>query len=83
MLAFSRSRPLPARLVRVQETARRTLELVRAALPQAVKLEASLDEPGLAILADPTQLQQVLMNLCLNARDAMPGGGVLKVRTGR
>src|SRR5262249_39253795 len=49
--------------------------------PASVRLEADLAEGELHILADETQVQQVLMNLCLNARDAMPGGGRLHVRT--
>ncbi|MBY0229962.1 MAG: PAS domain S-box protein, partial [Gemmataceae bacterium] len=81
MLAFSRSKPMPVRLVRLDDEARPTLELVRAALPATIRLEASLGEA--ATRADGTQVRQVLMNLCLNARDAMPGGGVLRVGTAR
>jgi PAS domain S-box-containing protein len=59
----------------------RTLELLRATMPARIVLRIELAEQELLVQADPTQVQQVLMNLCLNARDAMPNGGLLHVRT--
>jgi two-component system cell cycle sensor histidine kinase/response regulator CckA len=47
-----------------------------------VRLELDLETPGRLVHADPTQLDQVLVNLAVNARDAMPDGGVLTLRTG-
>jgi PAS domain S-box-containing protein len=79
LLAFSRQRRTAARPVEVNTVARRTLEMLRPTLPHHVEVEATLDEPDLVIQGDETQLQQVLMNLCLNARDAMPRGGLLRV----
>jgi PAS domain S-box-containing protein len=81
LLAFSRQRRILPQRVEVNAVARRTLELLRATLPAAIRLEARLDSPEPFVQADETQLQQVLMNLCLNARDAMPAGGTLRVRT--
>ena len=80
LLAFSRQPPAAARRAEVNATARRTLDLLRGALPPAVELEVSLWDAELIVPMDETQLQQVLMNLCLNARDAMPDGGRLAVR---
>jgi signal transduction histidine kinase len=76
-----RGRP-GSRRVEVNQVVRRTLELLRATLPVSIRLEANLAEGELPIQADETQVQQVLMNLCLNARDAMSGGGLLRVSTG-
>jgi PAS domain S-box-containing protein len=81
LLAFSRQRRVTAHRVAINQVVEQTLELLRATLPANIQLEASLGSPDLCILADETQLQQVLMNLCVNARDAMPQGGKLRVQT--
>jgi signal transduction histidine kinase len=79
LLAFSRQQRVTTRRAEINGTARRTLDLLRAALPPAVRLEASLGDEERFVPVDETQMQQVLMNLCLNARDAMPDGGRLRV----
>ncbi len=81
LLSFSRQKPQAPRRIDLNEVARRTLELLRATLPEGITLDAALAGDGAEVLADETQIQQVLMNLCLNARDAMPGGGTLRVTT--
>jgi PAS domain S-box-containing protein len=84
LLTLSRQRRVEGRLrIELNRTVQRTLELLRATLPPAVKVRAELAEGELFVQADETQAQQVLMNLCLNARDAMPHGGALTVRTAR
>jgi PAS domain S-box-containing protein len=82
LLAFSKERRIALRPVEVNAVVRRTLDLLRGTLPRTVAVEARLGPAELSVLGDETQLQQVLMNLCLNARDAMPsGGGRLDVAT--
>jgi signal transduction histidine kinase len=81
LLAFSKNRPAIPRRLDVNRVARRTLELLQATLPRLIKIESELADGELIVEADEMQLQQVLMNLCLNARDAMPKGGRLRVRT--
>ncbi len=71
LLAFSRTRRTPARRAYVGQVARRTLEMLRPTLPSQIDLETQLTDDPLAVPADETQLQQILMNLCLNARDAI------------
>src|SRR5262249_39167006 len=81
LLAFCKNRKVETARLDLNQLATRTLALLRSSLPQAVKAEALLHDGELPVDANETQLQQVLMNLCLNARDAMPQGGRLQVRT--
>ncbi|HVS36558.1 MAG TPA: PAS domain S-box protein [Gemmataceae bacterium] len=81
LLSFSRQQRSAPRRAEVNQAARCGLDLLRGALPAAVELEASLSDEESPVAMDETQLQQVLMNLCLNARDAMPAGGRLRVWT--
>ncbi|HUB67603.1 MAG TPA: PAS domain S-box protein [Candidatus Methylacidiphilales bacterium] len=54
--------------------------IIKDTFPKNIHFEFSLPAESWTILGDPTQLHQVLLNLCLNARDAMPEGGILAVR---
>ena len=80
-LAFSKQKPAAARRVEINGVTRRTLELLQATLPANICIQASLAPGDTTVFADETQVQQVVMNLCLNARDAMPQGGALHVET--
>jgi signal transduction histidine kinase/CheY-like chemotaxis protein len=51
--------------------------------PQTIEITLQPDSDLYPVLADPNQLQQALLNICLNARDAMPEGGKLLIRTGK
>ena len=55
-------------------------ELLSRTLPETIRLEVDLGDKRLVANADPTRMQQVIMNLALNARDAMPDGGELQIR---
>ena len=81
LLAFARQEKVALRRVDVNVVARRALDLLRVSVRNSITFETDLGAGDLIIHADETQVQQVLMNLCLNARDAMPRGGVLHVRT--
>jgi CheY-like chemotaxis protein len=79
ILVFSRSGLGERAPVNVQNVASETLELLAASLPPGVQLTRSLDCGDAAVVGDATQLHQVVMNLCTNAVQAMPGGGTLEV----
>jgi PAS domain S-box-containing protein len=81
LLAFSKNRKVDMTRFDLNQLVRRTLDLLRSSLPHKVQVEALLHNGELPLEANETQLQQVLMNLCLNAKDAMPQGGRLQVRT--
>ncbi|HTB66623.1 MAG TPA: AAA family ATPase [Steroidobacteraceae bacterium] len=79
ILAFSRSGIGVRVPVPVQTVVDETLELLAASLPADVRLDKRLNALHTAVLGDPTQLHQVVMNLCTNAVHAMDGSGVLTV----
>jgi PAS domain S-box-containing protein len=80
LLTFSKQRPTVLRRIDVSRVAEKTLDLMRSSVPSLIHVEADLDQGTLIVEGDETQMQQVLMNLCLNACDAMPSGGCLRVR---
>jgi PAS domain S-box-containing protein len=79
ILTYSRSTRGTPRLVDVVDVVRGTLELVRAALPASVELRAQLPAQSSTIVADPTHVHQLVMNLCTNAAHSMEAGGTLEV----
>jgi PAS domain S-box-containing protein len=79
ILAFSRSGMGERVPVHVQSVVGEALDLVAASLPKGVKLERELQAGDAAVLGDPTQIHQVVMNLCTNAIQAMKSGGQLTV----
>ena len=81
LLAFSRKQILAPRLVNLNDIVRRAEVMLRRLIGEDVTVATDL-APDLAQLkADPSQLEQVLLNLAVNARDAMPHGGHLTVAT--
>ena len=84
LLAFGRQQTLQPRVVSVNEAVTDLSGLLRRLLGEHVKLELVLEEPARFVRVDPTQFDQVLMNLAVNARDAMRDGqgGTLTLRTG-
>jgi PAS domain S-box-containing protein len=80
ILGFSRSGAAERAPVNVQEVVEETLDLLRAALPSNVRLQAELKAANRAVMGDATRIHQVIMNLCTNAVQAMQlSGGTLSV----
>jgi|CXWL01.1.fsa_nt_gi PAS domain S-box-containing protein len=82
LLAFSRRQVLQPRVLDLNVLIGGTETMLGRLIGEDIELQTELD-PGLGrVMADPGQLEQVLMNLAVNARDAMPAGGRLTVSTG-
>jgi two-component system cell cycle sensor histidine kinase/response regulator CckA len=82
LLAFARQQTLQPRVLSLNEAVRGIAPLLTRLLGGGVRLELALEEPGRQVRVDPGQLDQVLLNLAVNARDAMPEGGRLRIATG-
>jgi PAS domain S-box-containing protein len=83
LLAFSRQAILEPRVVDLGEVVRGNEKLLRRLIGETVRLSIRLDPDAGSVKVDPGQVSQVLMNLASNARDAMPTGGELTIRTER
>ena len=81
LLAYSRKQVLRPRAIDLRETVRNVERLARRVLGEDVELTVSLADQRLTVLADAGQIEQVLLNLCTNARDALPRGGRIAIRT--
>jgi PAS domain S-box-containing protein len=81
LLAFGKDRRVAPRHVDLSDVVRRNLELLRGTMPRGVEVAAELAAAEVWALAEEAQVQQVLMNLSFNARDAMPHGGRLTMET--
>ncbi len=79
ILAFSRSGMGERVPVHVQSVVEEALEQISASLPPGISLERDLAAGHAAVFGDPTQVHQVVLNLCANAVQAMPQGGILAV----
>lgn len=79
MLTFGKQRKVNKSRINLGASVRRVIDLVHGSLPRNIALEFTDAEPELFVHMDETQLHQVVTNLLLNARDAMPGGGRLTV----
>jgi CheY-like chemotaxis protein len=81
LLAFSRKQVLQTRVLDLNSVVRDTEQILRRLIGETIEMTVTLDPAAGTVSADPGQLSQVLVNLCVNARDAMPEGGALSVET--
>jgi len=81
LLAFSRKQVLSVKPVNLNETVSGTGAMVRRLIGENIELVTALAPDLRIVLADPGQVEQVVMNLAVNARDAMPSGGTITIST--
>ncbi len=81
MLAFARKQPLEARNVDLNEAVNRAGAMLRRTLGEDISIRLAPAENLWPALADPSQIEDVILNLAVNARDAMPHGGKLVIET--
>jgi len=79
LLAFSRQQLLQPRILDLKEVVDRALQLLRRLIGENIEIAISLEPLLGCVKADPGQLEQILLNLAVNARDAMPRGGKLTI----
>ncbi|QYM78031.1 response regulator [Horticoccus luteus] len=80
ILSFAQGSAGQLKLVQIKHLLRDIVNLVQQTFPRSIKLEADVPNDLWLIQANPVQIHQVLLNLCVNARDAMPHGGRLSLR---
>lgn len=81
LLTFSRKQVLEPRIVNLNDLVSNSESILRRLIGNDVTLVTTLDRQIGLVKADPGQLEQIIMNLCVNARDAMPQGGSLTIET--
>lgn len=81
LLAFSRQTVLQPRVIDLREIITDTADMLRRLIGEDIELSTFFDESTPSVNVDPSQLAQVLMNLAVNSRDAMPRGGKLTIET--
>jgi PAS domain S-box-containing protein len=80
ILSFSRQAAEEAKPTKLQPIIKEALKLLRSSIPKTIDIEQAIDPECGIVFADPTQIYQIIMNLCSNAYQAMEdGGGTLKV----
>ncbi len=81
LLAFARQQPMQPRAVNINALIHDMTPLLNSAVGTSVEITQSLNTDLCMALADPTQIELVILNLVINARDAMPMGGVIRIST--
>ena len=81
LLTFSRKQIIDLKPVNLNKVLKTSVNILPRLIRENIKMKVELSEESLYIMADSIQIEQVMMNLASNARDAMPGGGIFSIKT--
>jgi len=82
LLAFARKQPLEPQVIAINDMLPDVISILRRTLGDSISVQVATSDDLWPAFADPAQVQDALVNLAINARDAMPNGGVLTIETG-
>ena len=83
MLAFSRGSKGEKQILPLAPLVKEAVKMMRSTIPSSIDMTVDVDDEPFTVLGDPTMLHQVILNLCINARDAMEGKGRIAIRLRR
>jgi PAS domain S-box-containing protein len=81
LLAFGRKQPFYTMPININDIVKKAIKFISMVIGEDIEVRTELSDEELTVMADSRQIEQVLMNLITNARDAMPDGGVLTIQT--
>jgi PAS domain S-box-containing protein len=82
LLDFARKGKTLSTPIDIHESIKNAIGLLERSLDKSIVIKSNMAAANSLIVGDPSQIQSVILNLCINARDAMPDGGVLEISTG-
>lgn len=83
LLVFARKKEGKRAHIDLNRIVEETVKIIRSTFPKTIEIEKSLSNNTVTVLGDETQLHQIVMNLCVNARDAINEKGIISFKTGR
>ncbi len=83
LLAFARKQTVEPKVIDLNEIVGKALKMLRRLLNEDIEINWIPDENVPLVSIDPTQIEQILVNLCVNAQDAMKDGGIISIETGK
>jgi ActR/RegA family two-component response regulator len=81
LLLYSRKQPMGFYTLQINETINNLIKMLERLLGEDVKIKLELEPDILSVKADLSNIEQVITNICINARDAMPKGGIITIKT--
>ncbi|MDH5751996.1 MAG: PAS domain S-box protein [Deltaproteobacteria bacterium] len=81
LLDFTRRRELQTRLMDINDLMESLLHILKSLVGEQIDIQTAFEQHLPQVFMDPVMIEQVIINLCANARDAMPSGGVLEIHT--